>query len=48
VRRLWAAVVLVVAVGCGVPTDADPRPITDDRVPFDLLSPDAGPATSAP
>jgi hypothetical protein len=43
VRRLWAAVVLVLAGACGVPTDSNPRPIPDDRVPFDLLSPDPGP-----
>ena len=47
-RRLWAAAVLVVAMACGVPTDDEPRPIPDDRVPFELLSPDPGPATSAP
>ena len=51
-RRLWAAVVLVVAGACGVPADSQPRPIPDDRVPFDLLSPNAGPpagpSTSTP
>jgi hypothetical protein len=52
VRRLWVALVLVLAGACGVPTDSEPRPIPDDRVPFDLLSPDAGaaggPSTSRP
>lgn len=43
-RRLWcAAAVLVLAAGCGVPVDARPRPIPDDRVPFDLLDPDLRP-----
>ena len=38
-RRLWrAAVALLLAAACGVPTDAEPRPIPDDRVPFDLLN----------
>jgi hypothetical protein len=52
VRRVCAALVLLLAGACGVPTDPDPRPIPDDRVPFDLLSPDAGspspPSTSTP
>jgi hypothetical protein len=49
-RRLGAAVLALVlaAAACGVPTDSEPRPIPDDRVPFDLLSPDAGPPPSTP
>ena len=47
-RRLCAALALLVAGACGVPTDSEPRTIPDDRVPFDLLSPDAGsPVTSS-
>jgi hypothetical protein len=39
-RRLWrAAAALLLSVACGVPTDAEPRSIPDDRVPFDLLNP---------
>ena len=47
-KRLCAALALVLATACGVPTDGHPRPIPDDRVPFDLLSPDAGPPAPAP
>ena len=34
------------AVGCGVPTDDSPRPIPDDRVPFELLDPAPIPTTT--
>ena len=33
-------------MACGVPTDDHPRPIPDERVPFDLLDP--APAPTAP
>ncbi len=38
-RAAVAAVLLVLAAGCGVPTDGAPRQIPADRVPFDLLDP---------
>jgi hypothetical protein len=38
------AVVALGAASCGVPHDDHPRPIADDRVPFELLDPT--PATS--
>jgi hypothetical protein len=37
-RWLTVAALLLVA-GCGVPTDASPREIPADRVPFELLDP---------
>ena len=37
---LRAALIALVATGCGVPTDSAPRPIPDDRVPFGLLDED--------
>jgi len=38
--RLGAiALVASSALSCGVPRDDRPRPIADDRVPFDLLDP---------
>lgn len=43
---LRAALLSLVAVACGVPTDSDPRAIPDDRVPFGLLDPEA-PSTTA-
>ena len=48
-RPAGAALVLValLAAGCGVPTDAQPRPIPGDRVPFELLDPEPIP-TSTP
>ena len=38
-RLLRLAAVWLLAASCGVPTDGQPRPIADDRVPFDLLDP---------
>ena len=46
-RSLAAAVTaLLLAAACGVPTDAQPRPLPHDRVPFDLLSPELAPPTT--
>lgn len=44
-RLLRAVAALTLAAGCGVPVDANPRPIPDDRVPFDLLNPGPAPPT---
>jgi hypothetical protein len=44
-RRSVAVAVLVLAGGCGVPTDRSPRQIPADRVPFDLLNPQPVPAS---
>jgi hypothetical protein len=45
--RLAAVVVAAatVATGCGVPLDDGPRPIPDERVPFELLDPAPIPTT---
>jgi hypothetical protein len=47
-KKRLCFVLTVVALGagsCGVPRDGHPRPIADDRVPFELLDPT--PATTA-
>lgn len=44
--RPVVVVVAAVTVGCGVPTDGSPRPIPDDRVPFELLDPAPIPTTT--
>jgi spore germination protein GerM len=49
VSRRWpaaAALLAVLALGCGVPTDADPRPIPHERVPFGLLDENPTPSTT--
>ena len=48
VGRTAAAVLLLAAAACGVPTDDAPRQIPADRVPFDLLSPQRTPSPSTP
>lgn len=48
-RRLRLPAIAIVALlggSCGVPRDAHPRPIANDKVPFELLDP--RPATTAP
>lgn len=45
-RRSVAVAALVLAGGCGVPTDRSPRQIPADRVPFDLLNPQSAPAST--
>ena len=45
-RPLVAAVVLVLAAACGVPTDGAPRQLPADRVPFDLLDPQLAPPST--
>ncbi len=40
VAALGAVVLALAVVGCGVPTDAQPRQVDPDQVPFDLLDPD--------
>jgi hypothetical protein len=40
------AFVALLSASCGVPRDSHPRPISDDKVPFELLDP--RPATTAP
>ncbi|MGH9263656.1 MAG: GerMN domain-containing protein [Acidimicrobiales bacterium] len=45
---LPAALLPVLAMGCGVPTDREPRAIPDERVPFGLLDPEPTSTTSAP
>ncbi|HVL07298.1 MAG TPA: hypothetical protein VM388_15020 [Acidimicrobiales bacterium] len=48
-RAPWAAAAaLLLAMGCGVPTDPSPRQIPADRVPFDLLNPEPAPRPSTP
>ena len=42
-----AALLALVTLYCGVPTDSEPRAIPDDRVPFGLLDPAPAPATPA-
>ena len=46
-RRTWvgvlALVLVVLVVGCGLPTDDEPQELSADAVPFDLL---AGPSTT--
>ena len=44
VRWVVSVTALLLSAACGVPTDASPRPIPTDRVPFDLLSPGSAPA----
>jgi spore germination protein GerM len=50
--RLGAAVAalagLVVLAGCGVTSDAAPRPLAPSKVPFHLLDPKGGTSTSVP
>lgn len=43
---LVTAVLPFLALACGVPIDAEPRPIPDERVPFGLLDPEPTSTTS--
>lgn len=51
-RSVALVLVTLLAAACGVPTDDEPRPIADERVPFGLLDPaatgNATPGTSGP
>lgn len=45
-RALAAALLSVLTVACGVPTDPEPRPLAADRVPFGLLDPNPTPSST--
>ncbi len=40
---VWVATAIMALVGCGVPTDSDPRAIPPEEVPYGLLRPSADP-----